>query len=329
MSESRELKSEAIGISAQLEGTTFNLGVKSRFTTALDRLAGNIVHIPNWWIEAAESKKRAKDSAELAAIHARGDAQVALLTAEGEQAVRRYSELTAAGAHAIEGFVREQAIRQRNREAVAFETGEALRELPPPDISGDDELIDDDWLNVFAAFAEKASSGQLRMLWGRILAGEIRKPHTFSLTTLRVISELDKTVATTFEKVLQGRIGDNIYAPEQQGAELLDHIFLEESGLVQGAGGLLSLNIKKLPDGHFFLNSGNFALRMKPRKSSTDSLSLSIAKLSRVGREVASIISPLDEASGLRKVAYRLVADMEQITLLKASEDGVMRAVEL
>jgi Protein of unknown function (DUF2806) len=48
--------------------------------------------------------------------------------------------------------------------------------------------IEDDWLNFYAKLAEDKSSAELQQLFGRILAGEIRKPGSFSLKTLQLVS---------------------------------------------------------------------------------------------------------------------------------------------
>ena len=64
-----------------------------------------------------------------------------------------------------------------------------------------------DWLDFFGDYAEKANAEAVRDLWGRVLAGEIRRPGTFSLYTLRILAELDQQVARWFEEEAQFRWG--------------------------------------------------------------------------------------------------------------------------
>ncbi|MDX4957827.1 DUF2806 domain-containing protein [Delftia acidovorans] len=55
-----------------------------------------------------------------------------------------------------------------------------------------------DWLNSFASEAEKMSSEYMQKLFGKILAGEICKPRSFSIKTLRTVSEMDQEAAEFF-----------------------------------------------------------------------------------------------------------------------------------
>ena len=61
--------------------------------------------------------------------------------------------------------------------------------------------ISDDWLNVFQQEAENMSSEHMQMLFGKILAGEIRKPTSFSIRTVRLMAQLDNRPAQLFRKL--------------------------------------------------------------------------------------------------------------------------------
>lgn len=100
--------------------------------------------------------------------------------------------------------------QQASREAVFLQAIETLR-LDPPKPPPED-VPTDDWLNLFASYAERASSETMRQHWAQILAGEIRKPGTFSLVTLQVASVLDKKLASIIENVC-GFLVDRKYVP--------------------------------------------------------------------------------------------------------------------
>jgi hypothetical protein len=55
--------------------------------------------------------------------------------------------------------------------------------------------IEDDWLNLFARLAEDKSSEELKHLFGKILAGEIRRPGSFSLRTIQLMATVSKQEA--------------------------------------------------------------------------------------------------------------------------------------
>jgi hypothetical protein len=77
---------------------------------------------------------------------------------------------------------------QENRDAVALKTMQSLQADPQPE-QGD--WPSEDWLANFESYAEEASSDQLRTLFARLLAGEIRKPSSISPMTLHFVSMLD------------------------------------------------------------------------------------------------------------------------------------------
>jgi len=59
--------------------------------------------------------------------------------------------------------------------------------------------ISEDWLNAFESEAAQMSSEQMQRLFGKILAGEIRKPSTYSIKTLKLLSQLDNRAAALFK----------------------------------------------------------------------------------------------------------------------------------
>lgn len=64
-----------------------------------------------------------------------------------------------------------------------------------------DEKPDEDWIAKFFSSAQDISSEQMQNLWGRILAGEIKKPGTYSLRTLEFVKNISKSDASLLELV--------------------------------------------------------------------------------------------------------------------------------
>jgi hypothetical protein len=87
--------------------------------------------------------------------------------------------------------------RQRNVENVVSAAAAELSETT--DIP--DKKPDEDWVTRFFGAAQDVSSDQLQELWGRILAGEIKKPGTYSLRTLEFVKNLTKSDASFVEHV--------------------------------------------------------------------------------------------------------------------------------
>ncbi len=60
--------------------------------------------------------------------------------------------------------------------------------------------IDDDWLSVFLKKASTRSQDEFKQMFGRILAGEVKTPGTFSIATIQSLSRLTVDTASLFQK---------------------------------------------------------------------------------------------------------------------------------
>ena len=91
---------------------------------------------------------------------------------------------------------------------------EALEDDPqtPPE-----RKVDDDWLFRWRDSASTVSSEELQALWGRMLAGEIKSPGSFSLRTLEFLKNLSHEEALQIAKVSPFVIdGDAIFRGNEQ-----------------------------------------------------------------------------------------------------------------
>lgn len=87
--------------------------------------------------------------------------------------------------------------KQASIEAVISSAYSDLENEPPvtPD------PIDLDWLNRFFNSVEDISNEQMQYLWGKILAGEIQQPNTFSMRTLNLLKNLTQSEADLFKRI--------------------------------------------------------------------------------------------------------------------------------
>ena len=65
---------------------------------------------------------------------------------------------------------------------------------------GEEKTISDDFLNSFEEEVRQKSSEDMQLLFGRILAGEIRKPGTYSIRTVKILGQLSQGVAGLFRQ---------------------------------------------------------------------------------------------------------------------------------
>jgi Protein of unknown function (DUF2806) len=162
-----------------------------------------------------------------------GRSRVSQMLAEevGRRAIADPDMMQRAQAHFLSDIFR----KQENVEAVAFV---ALEELQGSDENHAEIIdeVDEDWINIFTRHAEAASSERMRQLWGKILAGEIRKTGSYAPTTMRILSELDQKTASDFSLLSEFIFGD--YAAKLSDwntGEFFDlGCRLETAGLING-----------------------------------------------------------------------------------------------
>ena len=80
-------------------------------------------------------------------------------------------------------------------------TENLLNNPPEEDVNTDQSTADisKDWLNEFRSVACKKSEEDAQKLFSKVLAGEIRKPGSFSLKTLTTLADMDQKVAIYFK----------------------------------------------------------------------------------------------------------------------------------
>ena len=192
---------------------------------ALDRLVGATVDIPVAWL----AQQRAKIDAQTSA-YSLVEGAIAKSAAEGA------GTNPAIVQRAVDVLVRKAYRTQENREQVGLSAIEDLRSQQNPTPASEAEAsdpiatLDDDWLNVFERYAEDASSERMQKLWGRVLAGEIRKPGRYSLRTLRFLSEFSQGDALSFSNFCASAFGDiapkALVIPGGEAADIRELIYI-------------------------------------------------------------------------------------------------------
>ncbi len=184
--------------------------------------------------------------------------------------------------------------KQENRDTIAKK---ALKDIQDKcsDSSEDDDLLDEDWLNIFSSYAEKASSERTRQLWGRILSGEVRHPGRFSLSTLRILSEIGPDTARTFMEIAPFVCADTIFLPKSHTRDHFPRLMeLHEAGLITTLSPL-ERRFERTSDGDLYMLLENKTLIKAslihlPHFSTVKDFGLPSYPLSRAGRELLKTI---------------------------------------
>lgn len=283
------------------------LPIEASFLKAIGALLGGLTAIPAAWVrrpsQAANDITTGRSA--VAAILANGVAKQALQDPNVMQA-------------ASEIYLPTSVRKARNRVMVAQRAAEhtADTEQNGPQAAP----LDDDWMNAFVRFAEDASSEQLQDLFGRILAGQMVRPGSFALSTLRAVAELDQPTAEDFSLVWTKSVGEAVdYSAEfQRGDWFARWMRLVEVGLMAATN-----TAQFLPP---YNPSSDGTSLWTPMAVGDTFLNVHFSQscgaqwihidFTRTGRQIGSILAPPDYEANMREAG------------LKFSQEGVAR-VEL
>jgi hypothetical protein len=171
--------------------------VRTTFAAAVSRMLGGLASFPAAWFRRAV--QGFEDTTDARSIVAKGLAQAVVEHGKNDPAIMQ----AAIGAY-MPTVVRKLANRAEVLSIAAEEirVSNATGERAAP--------LDDDWMNAFMRFSEDASSGRLQLLFGKILAGEIVNPGSFTPATLRAVSELTQVIANDFAWMWGKNIGAEV-----------------------------------------------------------------------------------------------------------------------
>lgn len=161
-----------------------------------------------------------------------------------------------------------------------------------------DEPIDTMWALRFFKSIEDITDETLRKMWGRILAGEIKQPKSFSLRTLSVLQDISQNEALLFQKIASLVLGDNNKAyfifnskdlNKKYGCSVKDVLDLDECGLIN-AKPTLSINLNVSKERPAKLLNNKIIVKYKTKSDTSKIISLNIFSLSEAGVQLYKVI---------------------------------------
>lgn len=117
--------------------------------------------------------------------------------------------------------------------------------------------VEEDWLFTWRDYAGRVSTADLQQLWGKVLAGEVKSPGSYSLRTLEFLRGLSKSEAEQISKlagfVIDGRIVRSLKKHlDEQGVSFGLLLAMQELGLLSGVESIgLSTEYKSLSPERF------------------------------------------------------------------------------
>jgi uncharacterized repeat protein (TIGR03899 family) len=203
----------------------------------------------------------------------------------------------------------QEAKKQLNIENVTAFAAEELKNEQPVS----DEPLDEDWTTRFFKIAEDISNEEMQALWGKILAGEIKQPKSYSLRTLELIRNLSKSEADVFMKVANYAIksggknylfkgNDDKYLKEKCNINYMDIALLMEIGIIQPGVFINHQLIQQSIDSQRVFLAGNIVI-IANIKANTPTIQLPVNVFSNSGNELIKLINSTPPLEYLRYFA--------------------------
>lgn len=190
----------------------------------------------------------------------------------------------------------QETIKQHNIESVVDNAYELLKKEET--CSG--EPVEQGWITRFFDSVADVSDEDLQKLWGKVLAGEIKQPRSYSLRTLETLKNLSKYEAELFQKILPYIITANrnliltsdTKILEKYGLTYEEMITLDECGLINSSA-LLSINQLVSNTEHIFLHNSSKLILVKGLNTDEVEISIGVFCLTRAGQELFNILNDI------------------------------------
>ncbi len=190
----------------------------------------------------------------------------------------------------------------------------ATQQFSPEDTVSE-EKVDDDWTTRFFNIVEDISDDEMQQLWGRILAGEVKQPKSYSLRTLELLKNLSKHEAEAFTRASNLVISSNnspfLFKSEdvnflnKYNISFEDRLLLMESGLLQPDGNISRNLHQQSNDILIYFLSGRFVIKTI-KKANTPDNSIDIFRFTKVGEELLKLINPNPSAGYIKEFCLNL-----------------------
>lgn len=168
--------------------------------------------------------------------------------------------------------------------------------------------VDPGWMARFIDCAKDVSGDEMRLMWARILSGELRKPNTISVMTLETLRNMSKHDAEIFHKLANFTVVDDdggepfipaigvwddgqLKSDQYYGINYDELLWMQELRLINLNAGLQAMF--KMEDNNSYIEAtlkcGNLSIKI----SSTHNIEIPCYSYTRVGSQLHSLIDDI------------------------------------
>ena len=190
----------------------------------------------------------------------------------------------------------EEILRQSNIEDVIKGAAERLAQ----DEGGiKTHPVNEDWLRQFKNNVQDISEKEMKLIWSKVLAGEMKQPRSFSIRTLHLLGKLSKEDADVITKIAPFTLSDDsgrrmiIHSDmdEDDFFKFDDLLFLNELGLIETSATLhmnwhFDKNVSDFSN-CIKLNNGNVGININLNEKA---YGIPVYTVTMIGNQIFSLI---------------------------------------
>lgn len=204
----------------------------------------------------------------------------------------------------------QETIKQANIECIVDNAYEILDK----EENCSQEPVEQGWINRFFDSVATVTDEDLQQLWGKVLAGEVKQPRSFSLRTLETLKNLSKHEAELFQKIASCIVSFNKDMFLTSNTELLgkygifygEILELDECGLIN-SDGLISLNPMVSNSNPLAVLNSSKLILLQGLKSEDEQISIGEFSLTRAGKELFGLLESSSNDEYLFDLAEEIV----------------------
>jgi uncharacterized repeat protein (TIGR03899 family) len=216
----------------------------------------------------------------------------------------------------------QEQLEQFNTEQI---TSNAAEELMQEDTVVSEEKVDPDWIARFFDMAKNVSTEEMQFLWGKVLAGEVKQPNTFSLRTLELLRNLSRKEAEIFIKVAHLAIKssdakqafilnprDDKYLKDNHNVSFMDLLLLEELTLIVPHELAYEIRSIRTPNHQAYTHGDNIVIVKLPDNFTH---TIRVRAFTALGKDLLNLVEVPNNTQYIYKFAELLKLDNTTVKL--------------
>lgn len=272
---------------------------------------------PRWTRKQADADAYA-DQQKLATIRDNPDMEIMFVDGKMHARQRTPEELLQQAQYRM---LEENIRQERNLENIV---GIASCELLHHDSQNvSNRPVNEDWITRLFSIAKDINSEEMQYVWGKILAGEIVAPNSFSFRTLDTLRNISEDEARLFQKILPLVVkgGDDYFLTsngdilQKYDISYSDILTLDECGLVNAIGTMVMENV--VPENaKITYRTDEHGIIIENKSAIEKRISFGIYSLTRVGIELFQILSYTPNTNYLLDFADKIRNENENVDVI-------------